>query len=196
MSERRQQDMRVARVFILLTSVFVLLGSSRMITLRAQDNTTTSARVDLGIDKSNPGGQAFIPIIFTPADGVEVGTLLAEITFPNKQLVFQEAKKGGSADSANVNITTEVKNDAESPEKTVLAVKVENETGPILAGVLVNLVFKILDGVPIGEKIQLENSATTFTRDNPPKALKAASAGGVIETIAVPVIFACFFYMH
>jgi hypothetical protein len=188
--------MRVARVFVLLTSIFVLLGSSKRITLRAQDNTTTSTRVDLGIDKSNPGSQAFIPIIFTPANEIEVGTLLVEISFPSKQLVFQEAKNGGSAGSANVNITTEVKNDVKNPEKTVLAVKVENETGPILAGVLVNLVFKILDGVPIGEKIQLEDNATAFTRDNPPRALKPASAGGVIETIAVPVIFACFFYMH
>ena len=196
MSKRRQAEMRAAGVFVLVTCVFALSGPPGMLTLRAQGTAPPSTRLDLGIDRSNPGSQAFIPIIFSPAGAVEAGTLLAEITFPNNKLLFEEAKKGGSADSANVNITTELKVDAKNPEKTVLAVKVENETGSVPPGVLANLVFKILDGVPIGEKIQLAGSATAFTRDDPPKALKVASAVGEIETIAVPVIFACLFYMH
>lgn len=190
-SDRKQ---RPASALMMLTCVFVLLGFSYTTLLVGQQEEAT--RLDLGIDKSNPGGQAFLPIIFSPAAGVQVATLSAEITFPAKQLAFQEVKKGGSADSVDVNIQAAVKNSGKNPNESILEVVVENKTGPLMGGVVANLVFKILEQVPMGEKIQLEESATALTRDNPPKTLRLTAAKGEIETIPVPVVFACLFYMH
>ncbi|MBI4456055.1 MAG: hypothetical protein HY644_09175 [Acidobacteria bacterium] len=179
-------------------TVFMLLWLSTLVVAAAQQSEgTASTRLDLGYDKSNPGGQAFVPLIFSPGVGVQVGSVLAEVTFPTKQLAFEEAKRGASADSGDVELHTAVKNDDKNADRSIVEIKVENKAGkPLPGGVIANLVFKILDGVDVGQKISLENRAQALTTDNPPKTMNLVAANGEIETIAVPVIFACFFYMH
>ena len=41
-----------------------------------QDRATERVRIGLGNDKSNPGGQAFVPIVFSPSPGIQVRALL------------------------------------------------------------------------------------------------------------------------
>jgi hypothetical protein len=191
--ERRQK--RKELVAPLVMGVLVCLSGAIVAGTRQEE--VTLARVDVGDDKSNPGGQAFIPLIFNPTGGTEIATIITRIAFPNKLLSFEEVRKDVSTDLADADIHTGVKTDEKNPENSVLEVEVKGRTRNATAGgFVVNLIFKISREVPVGKTIELETVANALTTDDPPKPVDLAIKNGTIETIELPVLFACFFYMH
>ena len=191
--ERRQKRTELAALF--LTCVLVCL--SGVIGAATRQEGVTLARVDVGDDKSNPGGEAFIPLIFSPASGTEIASLVTRIAFPNKLLSFEGVRKDVSTDLADAEINTGVKADEKSSEISVLEVEVKGRTRKATAGgFMVNLIFKIAKEVPVGKTIELETAARALTADDPPKPVDLATKNGTIETIELPVLLACFFYMH
>jgi hypothetical protein len=148
-------------------------------------------------DKSTPGELAFIPLILSPAEGVEIGKIITEISFPTDWLSFEEARKGASADSVNAVLQTAVRTGDENPENSILEVIVTSEANKAIpSGIVVRLIFQISPLAPTGEIIELINKAEAFTRDDPPQPVDLTAENGEIETLDIPVMFACFFYMH
>ena len=178
-------------------SILVVLGFFSPLSVAAPQEEGTSSRLSLGFDKSVPGDQAFIPLILTPATGIEVGRIIAEVSFSNQALSFEEARPGQSATLVDAQISTQVRTDEQNPENSVLEVAVATEQGEAIpGGVVVYLTFRIAEQAPAGQVIELRNTARVFTTDNPLEPADSTTTNGEIENLEIPVMFACFFYMH
>lgn len=159
----------------------------------AQDQEdVSSARLVLGNDKTGPGGDAFVPIIFSSATTESVGTIIVEIRFAEKDLVFQEIKY---ADSETA-VSATAEKDPNEPEKIILRVSIESKAGALASGIVGNLIFKVSDSVTFGEKILLPQTAQALSAGPSPKPVKLGTVDGQIDASAVPGVFSCFFYMH
>ena len=182
------------RSTVLLFAAFVFVSHVCEIESQAQEQEEVSlARVVVGNDKTGPGGDAFVPIVFSSATAESVGTVIVEIRFPEKDLVFREIK---SADSEKTNVSAAAENDPKEPGKTLLRVQVESKAGALASGVLGNLIFKVSDSVTFGEKIPLPQVAQGLSGGPSPKPVNLATVDGQIDVSAVPGVFSCFFYMH
>lgn len=177
--------------------ILVLLVSFSPVTVATPQVEGTTSRLNLGFDKSVPGDQAFIPLILTPATGVEIGRIIAEITFPSHLLSFEEARRGAAANSADAQVSTRVSAEEQSPENSILEVVVATEEGAAIpGGIVVYLTFRIADHAPGGQIIELQNTARVFTTDDPLDPVELTTTNGEIENLEFPVLFACFFFMH
>ena len=97
-----------------------------------------------------------------------------------------------------VELTTEVKQDDQDSESSILTVTIESKEGvAIPRGVLVNLIFNISEQAPHGETIMLENSASAVNLDDPSRPIDPVTGSdGEIVIDETPVVLACFFFMH
>jgi len=196
LQENRKRE-RLAKMATVLTSIVILLGLSSVASFGAPQEAAKVSRLNLGFDKSTPGEQAYIPIILSLADGVEIGKIITEISFPTERLSFEEARKGASADSVDAQLQSAVKMDDENPDNSILEVIVTSEANKAIpSGIVVRLIFQISDLAPTGEMIELTNRAEAFTTDDPSQPVDLTVGNGEIETLDIPVMFACFFYMH
>jgi len=188
---------RLSKMATTLTSAVILLGFSSAVLLGAQQEGATVSRLHVGFDKSTPGQLAFIPLILSSAEGVEIGKIIAEISFPTLWLSFEEARKGASANSVNAELQTAVRTGDENPENSILEVIVTSEANKAIpSGIVVRFIFQISDLALTGEIIELTNRAEAFTTDDPPQPVDLTAENGEIETLDIPLMFACFFYMH
>ena len=194
---KNEKGGRLPKMATTLTSALILLGLSSLASLGAQQEGTMVSRWHVGFDKSTPGQQAFIPLILSPAEGVEIGKIITEISFPTEWFSFEEARKGASPDLVNAVLQTAVRTGDENPENSILEVIVTSEANKAIpSGIVVRLIFQISDLAPTGEIIELTNKAEAFTRDDQPQPVDLTAQNGEIETLDIPVMFACFFYMH
>ena len=182
--------------FRLVTILMVLLLSFQAVRA-VQDESDTTDRLSLGFDKSDPGNQAFIGIILSTQGDVEIGRIVAEITFPRQFLAFEEARGGLPIKAINAELSAEVRIDDSNSENSVLEVVIASTTGAaISAGILAYLTFTLLPEAPTQHIIELKNKAEAFTTDDPPEPVELSTTNGEIESLATPALFACFFYMH
>ena len=180
-----------------LTAFLVVLPLSLPAVLAVQQETGTGDRLSLGFDKSDPGNQAFIGIIFSTQGKVQIGRIIAEITFPRQLLFFEEARAGLPINSIGAELSTEVRNDDSNSENSILEVVISSTTGTAIpAGILANLTFTLLPEAPTQHVIELKNKAEAFTTDDPPEPVELSTTNGQIESLTTPALFACFFYMH
>ena len=194
---KNEKGGRLPKMATTLTSALILLGFSSLASLGAQQEGATVSRWHVGFDKSTPGQLAFIPLILSPAEGVEIGKIITEISFPTEWLSFEEARKGASAESVNAVLQTAVRTGDENPENSILEVIVTSEANQAIpSGIVVRLIFQISDLALTGEMIDLTNRAEAFTTDDPPRPVELTVENGEIETLDIPLMFACFFYMH
>jgi hypothetical protein len=182
--------------FRLATTLMVLLLSFQAVR-GVQHESDTTDRLSLGFDKSDPGNQAFIGIIFSTQGEVAIGRIVAEITFPRQLLSFEEARAGLPIKAINAELSAEVRNDDSNSENSVLEVVIASTTGAAIpAGILANLTFTLLPEAPTQHIIELKNKAEAFTTDDPPEPVELSTTNGEIESLSTPALFACFFYMH
>ncbi len=193
-------QLRLRRILFSMTLIWLSLVAG-MGTAIAQDEGTPrrrAVRLDLGFGQSPPGSHVSMPIILTLPRGVEIGTATNEITFPTQLLSFQEVRKGLAAEIAEAEVTTEVKQDDQDPESSILKVTIKGKAGmAIPRGVLVDLVFNISEQAQLGETIVLKNSASAVSSDDPPQPIDPVTGNdGEIVIDETAIVFACFFYMH
>ena len=180
-----------------LAAILMVLLLSFQAVPAVQHESGTTDRLSLGFDKSDPGNQAFIGIIFSTQGDVEIGRIVAEITFPRQLLSFEEVRAGLPIKAINAELSAEVRNDDSNSENSVLEVVIASTTGAaISAGILANLTFTLLPEAPTQHIIELKNKAEAFTTDDPPEPVELSTTNGEIESLATPALFACFFYMH
>ena len=137
-------------------------------------------------------------IVLQAADGVEVGTTISEVTFPNKLLTFEDVRKGLSAEASSAEISAVETVDDQNREYSTVKVTISSPPGGAIAnGIVADLVFTISEDAPLEEAIELKNVAMVLTTDDPPNSVEpiTGKTGEVLVT-ASPPIFACFFYMH
>ncbi len=192
---------QLARMSILLIPLISLLLVQGMGAATLQEGGTSSARpirVDLGFGQSPPGGTVVISVILTPPRGVQVGSTTNEITFPTQLLSFQEAIKGLSAEVAESEITTEVRQDDQDPESSILKVTVQGKAAMVIPrGTLVDLMFDISEQAVLGDTIVLKNSASAMSADDPPQSFDPVLGNdGELVIDETAIVFSCFFFMH
>ena len=162
----------------------------------AQDDEK-QGRLNLGADKATRGDQAFIPVVWSPPAGMAVRKIAAEMRFPRKSLVFEEARNSGTSDSSTLEVHAEVVAGEESAPNSVLRLCVESKANEaISSGAVAMLTFKVLDEAPVGQAVTLETRAEGFGVTEPTAAIPLLSNKGEIDIVQVPVVFACYFYMH
>ena len=188
---------RILSATVLISLSFVA-GTGAAIVQEEGTPKRRAVRLDLGFGQSPPGSHVSIPITLTLPRGVEIGGATNEITFPFQLLSFQEARKGLAAEIVETEVTTEVKQDEQDPESSILKVTIEGKAGmAIPRGVLVDLVFNISKQAQLGETIVLKNFASAVSPDDPPQPIDPITGNdGEIFIDETAIVFACFFYMH
>ena len=108
------------------------------------------------------------------------------------------AIRGLSAEVAESEITTEVRQDDQDPESSILKVTVKGQAAmAIPRGTLVDLMFNISEQAELGETIVLKNSASAMSTDDPPQPIDPVSGNdGELVIDETAIVFACFFFMH
>ncbi len=196
MGERRTGD-RLCQIWVTLAAILIALSLSFPTVLAVQQESGTAHRLNLGFDQSVPGDVAFIAIMFSTAGDVEIGRIITEITFPRELLSFKEARRGLPIKSIDAELSTQIKNDDQNSENSILEVVIASKAGEAIpAGTLVNLTFMISPEAPTLHTIVLENRAEAFTTGDPPERVELITTNGEIESLDIPALFACFFYMH
>lgn len=173
-----------------------VLGSAAYVRGETQEQRDIkSARVVVGEDNTGPNGDAFVPIIFSPAAAESVGTILLEIKFPEKELVFQKIRATDATAEALM-LSASAEKDPQAPGTMVLRVRIESKTGALESGILGHLIFSVPGSVTFGAKIPLPQTAQALSAGPNPTPVALASVDGLIDVSAVPRLFSCFFYMH
>jgi hypothetical protein len=183
---------------ITLISLSSIVGMGTAI---AQDEGTPrrrAARLDLGFGQSPPGSHVSIPLTLTLPRGLEMGSTTNAITFPAQFLSFQEVRKGLAAEMVEAEVTTEVKQDDQDPDSSILKVTIESKNGmAIPRGVLLDVVFNISEQAQLGETLVLKNAASAVNLEDPPQPIEPLTGDdGEIVIDEAAIVFACFFYMH
>ncbi len=193
----RQTGDRLCQIWVRLAAILMVLPLSFPTVLAVQQESSASERLNLGFDQSVPGDVAFIAIMFSTAGAVEIGKIITEITFPRELLSFKEARRGLPIKSIDAELSTQIRNEDQNPEKSILEVVIASKAGEAIpAGTLVNLIFMISPEAPTLHTIVLENRSKAFTTDDPPEGVELTTTDGEIESLDIPALFACFFYMH
>jgi len=150
------------------------------------------SRLVLGADKGAKGDEVFIPLMLSPAPGAQIAKISATIGFPSEALQFVSAKPGAPPDSR-----VEVRSEDTPGDASGSMVKVEVESrvpDGIPAGIIGLLTFKVSEQTAAGRTIALDLKAKALAVGGAQVLL--AVVAGEIELTQVPVIFACYFYMH
>ncbi len=193
----RQTGDRLCQMWVRLAAILMVLPLSFPSVRAVQQESSASERLNLGFDQSVPGDVAFIAIMFSTAGEVEIGRIITEITFPREILSFKEARRGLPIKSIDAELSTQIKNEDQNPETSILEVVIASKAGEAIpAGTLVNLTFMISPEAPTLHTIVLENRSEAFTTDDPPERVELTTTDGEIESLDIPALFACFFYMH
>ncbi len=196
MGWRRRGD-RLYQIWVGLAALLMVLPLSFPTLLAVQQESSRTERLNLGFDQSVPGDVAFIAIMFSTAGEVAIGKIITEITFPRQLLSFEEARRGLPINSIDAEMSTRVRNDDPDSENSILEVVIASKAGEAIpAGTLVNLTFTISPEAPTLHTIVLENRSEAFTTGDPPERVELTTTNGEIESLDIPALFACFFYMH
>lgn len=171
------------------------LGSAAYVKGETQEQRDIdAARVVVGQDNTGTDGDAFIPIMFSPAATESVGTLLLEIKFADK-IVFQKIRATDST-AETLRLSASAEKDPQAPGTMVLKVRIESKTGALESGILGHLIFSIPGSVTFGAKFPLPQTARALSPGPDPKPVALTSVDGLIDVASTPKLFSCFFYMH
>ncbi len=193
----RRRGYRHFQMQVRLAALLMLLPLSFPTLLAVQNDSSTAHRLNLGFDQSVPGDVAFIAVMFSTSGEVEIGKIITEITFPREILSFKEARGDLPIKSIDAELSTQVRNDDPESENSILEIVITSNAGEAIpAGTLVNLTFMISPEAPTLHTIVLENRSEAFTTDDPPERVELTTTDGEIESLDIPALFACFFYMH
>ena len=186
--------MRRVWIFSLLAPV-VLLVTIRSTGASQREQTGQGVDLDLSSGTSVPGGQAYLPMTLSVAEGLKVKEVGCEIKFPKSLLTFVEAKRGLAGVESDAQIRTEVREDSDNSELSILVVGASAKQ-ELVEGVLVNLLFQVSDTAKEGSVIKLENFTMKAMTVDGGEIRPIKGQGGEVEILDDLPVFGCFFYMH
>ena len=151
------------------------------------------AEANLSSDLSIPGGDSFLSLTLN-AEGVQVGKVVSEITFPKDVLSFVEAKRGESGDQAEADVKAEVKAAAGNSKDSVLQVTV-SAAKALPLGILATLKFKVSGAAPETD-VTLKNAVKIFSLSG--QEIKSAKGNEAILTVSPATLpsVGCFLFTH
>ena len=165
-------------------------------------NTT---RLELASNIGPPGAVVVIPIYFTPAQGVEVGSLKLEVHFVSAFLKFEKFEGGPAAKMGNVDLSSNVKvgkneQGMEVSTLTVLASFLSSELpkNGIPAGILGYLTMRLSEKAPPAAVIRLRTVAegTELGSNKPLQNLRTSDGNVEVFWVDAPPSVNCFFFSH
>ena len=164
----------------------------------SQEAAPSAPALDLSSDIQSPGSEVSLTLSLSVPDGVEIGKVISEITYPGKLLIFEEAKRGLSAEAIGAEVNAVLEPSASNPDDSVLRVTVTAKADDsIPPGMVADLMFKISEKAPNEQSIPLKNKVTAWTPKAPPMPVESMTGkDGEVQVTATPPVFACFFYMH
>ncbi len=159
-------------------------------------------RLTIGSSSALVESEVSLPLYFTAAPGLKVGSVSAEIKFPGKPLSFVKAEKSGSSGAIGAQVKAEVSSEPKeegglSTLKLTISAPEEKATREALPdGVIAYLVFQLSKEAEADTEIVLQNKASALTAEEQPKRVEPVLAyEGKITVLGAPII-SCFFYMH
>ena len=193
--------------FFVITLLSLAVAILSMPALSAQDQTPpaqepaglqepTKTSLDLSSDIQSAGSEVVLTLSLSTPSGVEVGKAVSEVTYPPKLLVFQEVRRGLSAEAVGAEVKAD--NKPADAENSVLTVTITAKEGDFIPpGMLADLVFVIAKDAPQEKLVPLKNKVSAWTAKTPPTAIaEMTGKDGEVQITATPPVFACFFYMH
>ena len=171
-----------------------------------EQSPRTIPRIVLGAQTATPGVNVVIALYYTPAQGVELRSLVVEVEWVSKHLQFVRSQRGIAAEMIGANIDSKVtgtRTDSESLERSTLRINAsvveENPKRGLPEGLLAYLTFRVS---PDAQPFAIELRPTLISAlDISSPARKIAEAemenGKVgVELPGLPPYVTCFFFTH
>lgn len=159
-------------------------------------------RVKVGSSNAVLDSAVSIPVYFTLAEGVEVGSLKVQVTFVSVNMKFKKLQPGLAAQMGNVDLKSSVtmgKNEkgVETSTVTVEASVPSSQPKGVPTGVLAYLTLQISPNAR-SAKISLRTSAeaTEVGSNKPLKDLQTADATVEVDAPGEVPQVGCFFFSH
>lgn len=161
-------------------------------------------KITLGDSDGSPGGSVVVPIYLAPAEGVEIGELILYVNFVSKNLKYSTVKKGLAAESGNVDLHADVKDDKndkglETSTLTIAASIAGPKPGHkgIPAGLLGYITFKVNEKAgPANITLRATAEASELRTKKPIPNLKTVAAQVDILAAGSEPLYSCFFFSH
>lgn len=167
------------------------------------NDSTKSTRIVLGSDAGEPGMSVTIPIYFSPAEGAKFEHLKVEIKFVSRNLKFAKFEDGIAAETGNLKIQTELRDekDEQGLEYSILKVEASQpKDAPakaIPSGLLGYITFQInKEGRAADISLRVSADGTELVTGKPIKTISASD--GKVRVAApgsIPLV-SCFFFSH
>ncbi len=161
-------------------------------------------KLTLGDSDGNPGGNIVVPIYFSPVDGMEVGQLKFDIKFVSKNLKYSKVSRGIAAESGNVEIHPELKEEKndkglELSTLTIVASIATPKPGQkgIPGGLLGYITFKVNESAgPANITLHATAEAAELGTKKPIPNLQTVDAQVDVLANGSEPLVSCFFFSH
>jgi len=142
-----------------------------------------------------PGTQAYVTVMATGVQALDLTLLEQWIEFPKDKLVFVSARSAIAADLAEA----EVKSDLETKDQTGILHIVVKGKRPIPDGPVAEVTFNV--PISVAEQVVILKHKADGSGTDGKKLAELVVQGGEVKISKVPVekppaIMSCFFYMH
>lgn len=194
--------MQIRSVGCWLAIAWLVAGFGTTTASAPQPQDAEHTLLELGTDAAAPGGEAIVTLSLRIPDGVTVGKVVSDVSFPTSVLEFDRARRGLSAQAAEAEVTA-VAGDPKDGTTTVRVTVSVKDGRQLFPGSIADLTFKVRDDVSKDKvakeamKVTLKQVASAWSEGNPPTQIASViSRDGEIEVSMDAPVAACFFYMH
>ncbi len=164
----------------------------------------TITRITLGTITGIPGTVVLVPVYFTPAEGVDVGSVKLEVNFVSANLKFEKIERGLAAETGNVDLSAKVKEDKNENGVDTSTVTIQaslpNSAIPkkgIPGGLLAHMLLRISEtGRPANITLRTVFEAAELGTTNPLKNVRSFDAQVEVVAPGSQPAVACFFFSH
>ena len=166
--------------------------------------TRNPPKLTLGDSDGTPGGSVVVPIYFAPAEDVEVGELKFTVNFVSRNMKYASLKRGLAAESGNVELHAEVKEDKNdkglevstlSVVASILSPKPGQKGMP--GGLLGYITFQVNEKAgPANITLRTTGEAAELGTKKSIPTLKTADAVVDILAAGSEPLVSCFFFSH
>ena len=183
---------------LILTGWFTLASAQKPV------EPKNPPKLSLGDSDGTPGGSVVVPIYFAPAEGVEVGELKFSVNFVSRNMKYANLKRGLAAESGNVEMHAEVKEDKndkglEVSTLSVLASIPSPKPGQkgMPAGLLGYITFQVNEKAgPANITLRATGEAAELGTKREVITLKTVDAVVDILAAGSEPLVSCFFFSH
>lgn len=152
---------------------------------------SNNPRLDLGLVVAAHGADIEITLTLRLPGETPIGKAEAEIRFPKRQMSYTGARP------APKGLKVDVQPQPEEGEDAVLKVVAEGIDGPIPAGPLTTMVFRVAEDATETVKIELPLEAHLWAHPDTSREITPVDTrAGRVTIQDIETFYACFFYMH